>query len=76
MAFLAQRPARLHACVVKFGGLTNDDRSRSDDHYVAGHAGAIPLACGTPQSWTRLLHETKRRPIGCSTGAPVSFIFS
>ena len=32
VAFLAQRPARLHAGVVELGGLPDDDRARADHH--------------------------------------------
>ena len=31
-AFLAERPAGLRACIVKFGGLSDDNRTGTDDH--------------------------------------------
>ena len=49
VAFFAQRAARLNAGVVELGGLTDDDRSRPDDHHVpAGHARAVSLG-GAPE---------------------------
>ena len=42
VAFLAQRTARLNAGVIELGGLTDDDRSRADDHHATpGHAGPL-----------------------------------
>jgi hypothetical protein len=45
VAFFAKRTARLHARIIELRGLTDDDRSRADDHHVpAGHARAMCLA--------------------------------
>ena len=45
MAFLTQRAARLNAGVVKFGSLTDHDRTGADhEDIAAGHAGGSGLA--------------------------------
>src|SRR5581483_11512871 len=54
MTLLTQGAARLNARVVELGSLTDNDRSRTDDHHVtAGHARAAVLARWSSDSYSR-----------------------
>ena len=81
VAFLAQRPARLNAGVIELCGLTDDDRTRADDHDVAaGHARAVSLARAGAESWNRRYAERSTLVDSAITrsrrGSKTRFIFA
>ncbi len=64
MAFFAQRAARLHAGIIEFGGLADDDGPGADDEDVARGilSGAFPIQASLRHAGL----TARRRPCGTS----------